>query len=321
MSARVLEAVPNVSEGRDPAVIRAVADAIGEAGAELLDHSADPDHHRSVFTLVGSPETVERAALATARVALERIDLRRHQGVHPRIGALDVLPFVPLAGLTMADARASARRVGDALAADLGLPVFYYGAASDPPGRGLAGLRRGGFEALADGWPPERRPDRVPSVWPHAGAHPTAGAVCVGARKVLLAWNVYVEGISRRDAARIASEIRERDGGFVGVRALALELPERGRLQISMNVEDLDATAPMAVYARVEERTAERGGRIVETEVIGMAPDELILSAAVDRLRLEDVDADRVLSRRLVRHLAERDASEDRSIMEHEPRA
>lgn len=321
MAARVLEAVPNVSEGRDPSVMRAIADAIREAGAELLDHSADPDHHRSVFTLVGSPEPVERAALAAARVALERIDLRRHRGVHPRIGALDVLPFVPLAGLTMAEARASARRVGDALAAELGVPVFYYGEASDPPGRGLASLRRGGFEALVERWPVDRSPDRVPAGWPHAGAHPTAGAVCVGARKVLLAWNVYVEGLSREAAAAIASEIRERDGGYAGVRALALELPRRGRLQISMNMEDLDATSPMAVYGRIERRAAEGGGRVVETEVIGLAPDELVHTAAVDRLNLEGLSPDRVLSRRLVRHLAERDAIDDASRNEREPRA
>lgn len=305
MAARILEAVPNFSEGRDRDLVAAIAEAMRAAGADVLDWSADPDHHRSVITVVGSPERVEEAAVAAARVALERIDLRRHAGVHPRIGALDVLPFVPLVGLTMDDARRSARRVGHRLADELGIPVFFYGQASEPPGRPLAALRKGGFEALLPGWPPERVPDVLPPGWPHAGAHPTAGATCVGARDLLLAWNVFLAGLSLADAAEIAAQIRERGGGFRGLRALALRLPRRGALQISMNLEDLTATSPMAVYRRIEALAAERGGRIVETEVIGLVPDGLVLPAAADRLRLEPSAADRLLSRRLVAHLAD----------------
>lgn len=304
MAARIMEAVPNFSEGRDPDLVATIAESMRAAGADVLDGSADPDHHRSVITVVGSPEQVEEAAVAAARVALERIDLRRHTGVHPRIGALDVLPFVPLVGLTMDDARRSARRVGRRLADELGIPVFFYGQASEPPGRPLSALRKGGFEALAPGWPAEREPDLLPAGWPHAGAHPTAGATCVGARDLLLAWNVFLTGVSLPEAAAIAARIRERGGGFRGLRALALRLPRRGALQISMNLEDLTATSPMAVYERIEALAAERGGRIVETEVIGLVPDGLVLPAAADRLRLEPSAAERLLSQRLVAHLA-----------------
>ncbi|HEX6940339.1 MAG TPA: glutamate formimidoyltransferase [Longimicrobiales bacterium] len=304
MAGGILEAVPNFSEGRDRAVVEAIVDAIRAAGAEVLDWSADPDHHRSVVTLVGTPPVVERAALAAARVAVERIDLRRHRGVHPRIGALDVLPFVPLAGLSMADARASARRVGRALAEELGVPVYFYGQASDPPGRGLAELRRGGFETLVAGWPSDRRPDLLPADWVHPGAHPSAGATCVGARPVLLAWNVFVDGISSSDAAGIAARIREAGGGFVGLRALALELPSRGALQISMNLEDPRRVSPLDVFETIERMVAERGGRVTQTEVIGMLPDELLLSAAASRLRLTNAALGRVLSRRLVEYFA-----------------
>lgn len=307
MSAGILEAVPNFSEGRDLRVVEAIVDAIRAAGAEVLDWSADPDHHRSVVTFIGSPTVVEQAALAGARVAVERIDLREHRGVHPRIGALDVLPFVPLAGLTMDDARESAWRVGEALAEEIGVPVFYYGQASNPPGRRLADLRRGGFEGLVGGWPEDRTPDLLPQGWKHPGAHPTAGATCVGARPVLLAWNVFVAGITRNEAAAIAASIRETGGGFRGLRALALELPRRGAVQISMNLEDLNATSPIDVFERIEAMVVAAGGQVLETEVIGMMPDELVLPAAARRMSLASAAPDRLLSRRLVEHLATRD--------------
>jgi glutamate formiminotransferase / 5-formyltetrahydrofolate cyclo-ligase len=151
MAARVLEAVPNFSEGRDAGLVRGIAEAMAGAGAEVLDCSADPDHNRAVITIAGEPERVEDAVVAGAALALERIDLRRHRGVHPRIGALDVAPFVPLAGTTLEDARAAAHRAGRRLSMELGLPVFFYGAASEPPGRRLSELRRGGYEALVQG--------------------------------------------------------------------------------------------------------------------------------------------------------------------------
>jgi glutamate formiminotransferase len=296
-AARLLEAVPNFSEGRDSAVVEAIVHAMTTAGVDVLDWSADADHHRSVVTLVGPPEAVENAAVAGARVAIERIDLNRHGGVHPRVGALDVLPFVPLTGLSLADARASARRVGTRLAHELGVPVYYYGAASEPPGRTLSALRRGGFETLRAAWPPRTPPDVLPIGWQHAGAHPTAGVTCVGARNLLLAWNVFVAGIGIEAARHIASQIREARGGFLGVRALALRLPLTERLQISMNLEDVRLTPPMDVFRRVEELVHACGGAITETEIIGMLPDELIWGAAADRLKLAPDTARRLLSR------------------------
>jgi glutamate formiminotransferase len=302
--ARLLEAVPNFSEGRDLTIIAAIVEAMRATGAEILDWSADADHHRSVVTLVGSPETVESAAVAGARVAIERIDLNRHRGVHPRIGALDVLPFVPLVGLDMADARASARRVGSRIAHDLGVPVYFYAEASDPPGRPLSALRRGGFELLRDGWPDDRRPDLLPDGWPYPGAHPAAGITCVGARSVLLAWNVFVKGIDDGSARSLASQLRETNGGMRGVRALALRLPSSGRIQISINIENVAHANPMAVYRQIEDMLHALGGAIEETEIVGMLPDALVAQAAADRLRLRHGTTDRMLSRRLLQSIA-----------------
>jgi glutamate formiminotransferase len=299
---KVLEAVPNFSEGRDLTKVRALVDAVARPGVEVLDWSADADHHRSVVTYIGDPPQVEAASVDAARCALEQIDLRRHQGLHPRVGALDVLPFVPLHDLEMADAVASAHRVGARLGA-LGTPVYYYGMASRPGGRSLAELRRGGFEALAGGFPPDRLPDEP------AGArapHPTAGVTCVGARDILLAWNVFLEGIDLEGAREIAGGIRERDGGFAGLRALGLYLERQDRIQISMNLENPRRTSPLAVLAAIERESARRGGRIVETEVIGLAPDTLVHPASVNRLVLPDLGPARVLSRRVAQHVLSR---------------
>lgn len=296
---KVLEAVPNFSEGRDLAKVRGVVDVIARAGVEVLDWSADPDHHRSVVTYIGDPSRVEAASLAAARYALECIDLRGHRGVHPRIGALDVLPFVPLEGLEMADAVASARRVGAEIAR-MGIPVFYYAMASRPPGRRLAELRRGGFEVFSDGFPEDRLPDEPPGA---LAPHPTAGATCVGARGVLLAWNVFVAGIDEEEAREIAAIIRESGGGFVGLRALGLHLPRQDRVQISMSLEDPVGTDPLEVLAAIHREVEARGGRVVETEVVGMAPDTLVHPARVNRLILPDLGPARVLSRRVAQHV------------------
>jgi glutamate formiminotransferase len=304
MTARVLEAVPNFSEGRDLTVVRAIVDAMRPSGAEVLDWSADPDHNRSVVTVIGTPAQVEDAAFAGAAVAVERIDLRRHSGVHPRIGAIDVLPFVPLAGLSMEEVTESARRVGDRLAAELALPVFFYGYASDPPGQNLAALRRGGFESLSEGWPDGRKADLLPEHWPYAGGHPTAGACCVGSRSVLLAWNIWVSNLSSAEARSVARAIRQTNGGIAGVRALALELPSRNALQISMNLEDVQNASPGDVFRRVSELVEALGGDVEKTEVIGMIPDQLVTSASPEELKLENFSLDRLLSRRLANHVA-----------------
>jgi glutamate formiminotransferase len=294
--------VPNFSHGRDPEWTRGLVERVAATGADVLDWSSDPDHNRSVVTFIGDPRTVEGAALVAARFALEHIDLRTHEGVHPRVGALDVLPFVPLKSLTLSDAANSAHRVGAALA-ELGLPVYFYGAAADPP-RPLATIRRGGFEAFRDGYPPGREPDLHPRG--RSGPHPSAGIVCVGARQVLLAWNVYVEGVPLAALSSLASELREGEGRFRSLRALAFDLRTRGRRQISMNLEDLEATSALEVFRYLEERIAAAGGRLTGTEVIGMMPDGLVLPAAEDRLKLLDPSASRLLSTRLAEHVSAR---------------
>lgn len=302
----VLEAVPNFSEGRDRGLVEELAAAMRAEGADVLDWSLDADHHRSVITLVGSADTLEQAILAAAVVARDRIDLRRHHGVHPRVGALDVAPIVPMLGSDMDEARRVARKVGRRLATDVGIPVYFYGEASDPPGRRLSALRRGGFEALQSGWPEDRPPDLLPPGWQHAGAHPSAGATCVGARRLLLAWNVFLEGLTLEQARLVAAAIRETAGGFRGLRALAFHLPIRDALQISMNLEDLEATSPVDVLHRIEELASERGGRVTHVEVIGMLPDRLLADVTAERLRLDAPPLERMLSRRLAEHLAMR---------------
>ena len=308
----VLEAVPNVSEGRDRDRVEALVRVVEAEGVDVLDCSSDPDHHRSVLTYVGEPSAVERASVALAREVVATVDLRRHRGVHPRVGALDVLPFVPLSGLTLDDAARSARRVGEALASELDLPVYFYGAASDPPGRRLADLRRGGFESLVDAFPPERSPDLGPT----EAAHATAGVTCVGARPLLLAWNLYVEGVSLEALRGVAARLRETGGGFPGLRALAFRLETQDRVQLSMNLEDLERTSPFHVFRAAEASVEALGGRVSGTEIIGMIPDALVLPAAADRLRLLDPGPSRLLSSRLARHLSARAAAEVEALAE-----
>jgi glutamate formiminotransferase len=296
---KVLEAVPNFSEGRDLSKIQALVDTIARAGVDVFDWSADPDHHRCVITYAGDPSAVAAASIAGAAFAKEHIDLRAHSGVHPRVGALDVLPFIPLRNLDMNDAVEVAHRVGVEVAA-LGLPVFFYGQAATPPGRGLAELRRGGFEALKEGFVKGRCPD-LPNGCLHP--HPTAGVTCVGAREVLLAWNVFVGGLDVVDAKAIAGMIRERNGGFTGLRALGLHLPGQDRIQVSMNLEDPERTSPMAVFERIERLVAARGGQVLETQVIGMIHDALVLPAMAGRLHILDLEPARVLSHRVNQHV------------------
>lgn len=312
----VLEAVPNFSEGRDLGWINELVQVIAANGVEVLDWTADRDHHRSVVTYIGTPEDVEAASLAAGGFAMDGIDLRSHEGVHPRIGAMDVLPFVPLHDLTMDSAVQSARRVAAGLAAE-GLPVYLYGEArhsdaSSGSGRSLASIRRGGFEAIAGGFPLGREPDLIAPQWPGA-PHPTAGATCVGVRHVLLAWNVFVDGISLGVLEKIAGGLRESRGGFESLRVLALALPETQRLQISMNLENPKSTSPYDVFDAIEQRVEAAGGQVIETEVIGMIPDPLVLPAAADRFRLLYPDESRLLSRRVSEYVSARENESDAS--------
>jgi glutamate formiminotransferase len=288
-----LESVPNFSEGRDQGVINAIGAALS-SGARLLDVHSDPDHHRSVFTLVGQDEQLVGALLAGIACARDRIDLRRHEGVHPRIGAADVVPVVPLRSGEMSRAREAAldlaRRVGD----ELGLPVFLYGELA--PDRGPAFFRRGATEELARRLAAgELEPDFGPGE-----LHPSAGGVIVGARRPLIAFNVELRGGTVEDARAIAAVIRERDGGFPGVRALGLDLPGSGRIQVSMNVEDWEAAALHEIVARIESEAASRGVEMARAELVGLMPAGAAAAAAGAQLRIDGFDATRLLELRLL---------------------
>ena len=287
-----LESVPNVSEGRDSAAVEAIGAVFGSC-ARLLDVHSDADHNRSVFTLVGGEDELADALLAGVDAACRRIDLRRHDGAHPRVGAVDVVPLVPLVPAEMERARSAAlvvaRRIGD----ELGLPVFLYGEVG--AGRGPAFFRRGGPEEL------QRRVDAgelEPAFGPRR-LDPGAGAVLVGARRPLIAFNVNLSGTL--DAAReIAAVVRETGGGFPGVRALGLDLPRAGVVQVSMNVEDWEAAALHEVLARVEAEAHARGAEVLGSELVGLMPAGAAAAAAGAALRIEGFDAARVLELRLL---------------------
>jgi glutamate formiminotransferase len=292
-----LECVPNVSEGRRPAVIDRLASAAASgSGVRLLDVSSDPDHNRTVLTLAGTPEGLHEALLSLYEVALAEIDLRRHDGVHPRVGAVDVTPFVPLGDTPMEAAVAAAGRLGRAVAERFGLPVYLYEqAARVPERRRLADLRRGQFEGfparMADpAWAPDFGPARV---------HPTAGVTVVGARFFLIAFNAVLDTADAEIARAVARRVRESGGGLPAVRALGLFLPRRGRAQVSMNLVDYRQTPILRALDRVRREAEALGARVVETELIGLAPEEAILGVARDALQLPELPPGRVLERTL----------------------
>jgi glutamate formiminotransferase len=289
--ARPLESVPNFSEGRDRATIDAIGEAFG-ASARLLDVHADPDHNRSVFTLVGSDEELVEALLAGIACARERIDLREHEGAHPRIGAADVVPLVPLVPEEMGRAREAALTLAERIGSELGLPVFLYGELA--PGRGPAFFRRGGAEGLA------RRLEagEVRADFGPGRLDERAGGVLVGARRPLIAFNVNLRG-SLEAAREVAARVRERDGGFPGVRALGLDLPTAGLVQVSMNVEDYEAVALHEILDRIRQEAAARSAEVVGSELVGLMPAGAALAAAGAMLEIEGFDASRVLELRL----------------------
>jgi glutamate formiminotransferase len=266
----LLECVPNVSEGRDPAALASFAEAIARVpGVRLLDRHADGDHHRAVFTFLGPPDAVERAALSLAETVFARVDMRRHRGIHPRMGALDVLPFVPLRNLTLEDAVRVARRVGAAVAAHWNLPVYFYGAAaSDPARRALRAVRRGEYEGLAARLAGEAgRPDAGP-----ARFDPRLGATAVGAREILVAYNIWLDSDDLSAARAIAATVRESSGGLPGVQALGLLLPSQRLVQVSMNLLEPRRTGIGQAWDAVTVAAARRGLRVLRAELVGMLP-------------------------------------------------
>lgn len=288
-----LESVPNVSEGRDAGVIAAIGEAFGRE-ARVLDVHADADHNRSVFTLVGDDRALVDSLLAGLTCAKELIDLAQHVGAHPRIGAVDIVPVVPIAPDDMARACAAALRLAERVADELTLPVFLYGEVGG--GRSPAFFRRGGTEELArrlaEG---ELAPDFGPGA-----LHPAAGGVIVGARQPLIAFNVNLESEDVEMARAIAAVVRETGGGFPGVRALGLALPLAGCVQVSMNVEDWEAAALHEIVERVAGEAARRGIAVIGSELVGLMPAGAAATAAGASLRIAGFDASRLLELRLL---------------------
>jgi len=288
-----LESVPNFSEGRDARTIEALRSALS-THADVLDVHSDPDHNRSVFTLVGDDTSLVEALLAGIACARERIDLRSHEGAHPRIGAADVVPIVALDPRDRERARDCALRLADRVGAELGLPVFLYG--DSAPERGPAFYRRGGPEEL------QRRIDAGelrPNYGP-ARLDERAGGVIVGARRPLIAFNVNLATDDVEIARAIAAVVRERGGGFPGVRALGLLLPRAGRAQVSMNVEDFEAAALHEIVDRVEEEARTRDVEVAGAELVGLMPAGAAAAAAGAVLRIEGFSRSRVLEVRLL---------------------
>jgi glutamate formiminotransferase len=299
----LIECVPNFSEGRRAEVVDEIVRAIGQIeGVTVLDHSRDETHNRSVVTFAGSAEPVVRAATAAVGRALELIDMERHVGAHPRIGAVDVIPFVPLGSTTLGECVDLARRFGEQIATRFELPVYLYGeAALRPERRRLAHVRRGQYEALRDeiGTNPERAPDFGP-----LRVHPRGGAVAVGARKPLIAFNVNLQSDDLALAIRIATAIRESSGGMPAVQAMGVLLENPGHppmAQVSMNLVDWQRTGIAAVVREVRRLAREAGTDIEHCELIGLAPTGALLEVAADALGLVDFSADQALELRLAR--------------------
>jgi glutamate formiminotransferase / 5-formyltetrahydrofolate cyclo-ligase len=288
--------VPNFSEGRRADVIDEICEALATAeGARLVYRQADAEHNRLDTTVVGPPEAVRASALAGAAVAVERIDMTTHEGGHPRMGAADVIPFVPLRDITMEEVVELARAFGAQLAETLRIPVYLYDRAATSPERAsLAEVRKGEFEGLRDA---VARGERLPDFGPRELGR--AGATAVGARKPLVAFNLYLTG--PEDAAKeIAKAVRESSGGLPAVRAIGFAVPERGAVTVSMNLVDVDVTSPRVAFDAVSALAAERGMQVLSSEIVGFAPAAALAEGDPEHLRLEGFDADEQILERLV---------------------
>jgi glutamate formiminotransferase len=293
---RLIECVPNISEGRRADVVEAVVAAIRPSGVRILDVQSDQDHNRSVLTLAGDDESLARGVPALFEAALARIDLRSHSGEHPRMGAVDVVPFVPIEGATMQDCVALARSVAAEVAERFQLPIFLYEeAATAPHRRNLEDIRRGEFEGLAKKMEdPLWRPDAGP-----AAPHPSAGASVMGARMPLIAYNINLDTSDVEVAKRIAKAIRFSSGGYRFVKAMGLLLEQRQVAQVSINMTDFKRTPLFRVFETVRAEAARYGVNVIGSEIVGLVPAEALLDTADHFLRLEGFRPSQVLERRI----------------------
>jgi glutamate formiminotransferase len=293
----IIESIPNVSEGRRQDVIERLIGAItATPGVRLLDHSSDASHNRSVFTLVGDAPSLKAATLALFETAVAGIDLRTHQGEHPRLGAVDVVPFVPIEGATMADCVALAKDVAATVADRFSVPVYLYEDASqDPARRNLEDIRRGEFEGLATkmaspGWVPDFGPARP---------HESAGASVIGARMPLIAYNINLNTDRLDVAKKIATAIRHSSGGLRFVKAMGVMLEDRRIAQVSMNLTNYQKTPIFRVFELVKREAERYGVTILESEIVGLVPSAALMSAAEYYLQIEGFSGDQVLENKL----------------------
>jgi glutamate formiminotransferase len=294
----LVECVPNISEGRRADVISQVASAIAAVpGVRLLDQTSDPDHNRSVFTFAGDPDAVLAAAHALADTALREIDMRGHRGEHPRLGAVDVVPFVPISGIGMAECVALAKRFGREVGEKHGVPVYFYANAATRPDRVKLGDIRNKiqYEGLAAAMDTTHVPDVGP-----ARFNQRSGGMVVGARPFLIAFNIELDTTDLRLAKRIAKEIRASSGGLPAVQALGFELSGPPRVQVSMNVLDFNETSLSRVWREVESRAAAAGVSILRGELIGLIPLDAALQVTADALKLDGFDRTRVIEARFL---------------------
>jgi glutamate formiminotransferase len=293
----LIECIPNVSEGRRPEIVAQMADAIRAVpGVRLLDFSSDASHNRSVFTLAGDAAGIEQAVMALFERAVANIDLRTHAGEHPRMGAVDVVPFVPIEGVTMAECVELARKVGAAVAERFSIPVYLYEDASTNAARkNLEDIRRGEFEGLATkmataGWTPDFGP---------AAPHPSAGASVIGARMALIAYNINLASDRLDVAKKIAAAIRHSSGGYRYVKAAGFKLEDRGIVQVSMNLTNYEKTPIFRVFETVKREAARYGVSILESEIVGLVPSAALNAAAEFYLQIEGFKPDQVLENKL----------------------
>jgi glutamate formiminotransferase len=294
----LVECVPNFSEGRNmETVMKIVAPFIVTEGVKLLDYSADQDHNRTVVSVMGEPDSVKRAMIAATGIAIREIDLRQHQGEHPRMGAVDVIPFIPIQNFSMEEAVALARETGQEMASIYNLPIFLYEKAATMPAReNLANVRKGEFEGMADKllqpeWQPDFGPDRI---------HPSAGVTAVGARMPLVAFNINLNTNNLEIANQIARCIRHISGGLRYCKAMGVALKERGIVQVSINMTDYTKTPLYRVFEMVRFEAQRYGVEIIGSEIIGLAPMAALIDAAVYYMRIEDFKMEQIIEQRLL---------------------
>lgn len=295
---KIVECVPNYSEGRDTVVMEKILDSFrGKEGVKLLDYSSDEDHNRMVVTIVGEPESIKRAVIESAKIAVEKIDLNRHRGQHPRMGAVDVIPFIPIRNMDIQEAVELSKEVGKAIGDLIHLPVFLYEKSASAPHReNLAKVRKGEFEGLeekimTDDWKPDYGPSRK---------HPTAGAVAVGARMPLVAYNVNLSTSNLEIASNIAKRVRHIGGGLRFCKAMGVELRDRGITQVSMNLTDYTKTAIYRAHELVRVEAKRYGVQIIGAEIIGLVPMQALVDTVEYYLGLEGFDIDQVLEKRMM---------------------